>query len=109
MHGVWQGVHHVEVCETDEEVTVTAYVGTLRALAERMAGGGEPPPWRPARGLERNEPTVRNGPSAAKAGYNTGRRGNASRIADERGQTATQSDERVVATSKSATVRMRNP
>jgi hypothetical protein len=41
MHGVWQGVHHVEVCETEEEVTVTAHVGTLPAVAERQAGGEE--------------------------------------------------------------------
>ena len=38
-HGVWEGVHHVEAREGDDEVVVTAYVGTLRDIAERQARG----------------------------------------------------------------------
>jgi hypothetical protein len=38
-HGVWEGVHHLEARENEHEVVLTAYVGTLRAIAERQAGG----------------------------------------------------------------------
>lgn len=38
-HGVWEGVHHLDARESDQEVVVTAYVGTLRAIAERQAAG----------------------------------------------------------------------
>jgi hypothetical protein len=38
-HGVWEGVHHVEARESEGDVVVTAYVGTLRAIAERQARG----------------------------------------------------------------------
>ena len=38
-HGVWEGVHHIEVREGDDGVVVTAYVGTLRTIAERQARG----------------------------------------------------------------------
>jgi hypothetical protein len=38
-HGVWEGVHHVQAGESADEVVVTAYVGTLRAIAEQHAGG----------------------------------------------------------------------
>jgi hypothetical protein len=38
-HGVWEGVHHVEAHESDHEVVVTAYLGMLRAIAERQAAG----------------------------------------------------------------------
>lgn len=40
-HGVWQGLHHVEAHESDDEVVVTAYVGTLRNIADRQANGEE--------------------------------------------------------------------
>ncbi len=38
-HGVWEGVHHVEARESEGEVVVTAYVGTLRAIVDRQALG----------------------------------------------------------------------
>ena len=39
MHGVWQRWHHIEVEEGDDEVVVTAYVGTLPDIADRQAQG----------------------------------------------------------------------
>ncbi|MBJ7609506.1 MAG: hypothetical protein JF887_08785 [Candidatus Dormibacteraeota bacterium] len=38
-HGVWQGWHHIEVDEGADRVVVTAYVGTLNAIADRQARG----------------------------------------------------------------------
>lgn len=38
-HGVWQGWHRIEVAEHPDKVVVTAYVGTLAAIAHRQARG----------------------------------------------------------------------
>lgn len=38
-HGVWQGWHRIEVDEREDEVLITAYIGTLPEIAERQEGG----------------------------------------------------------------------